>query len=144
MKKYAPFAGWSALFFAFASLALYVILPVQKIGIYTCVLIAVFNGLFFLIADWKEIRRSLKSRAALHGVNATVLAIIFLGILVFVNLLVFRHSQRFDFTETGYYTLAPQTKKVVSALPREVSMTAFLGTAEISRTEFEDLVAGYL
>ena len=144
MKNISPFAGWSALCFAFAALILYMVMPGQLLGIYTCALIAIINGLFFLIVDREKVRHAIKSRAALHGMNAVILGAVFLGILVFINLLSHRHKQRFDFTETGYYTLAPQTVKVVSQLPREVKVTAFMGTGEESRSAFQDLVEGYL
>lgn len=143
MKKYASFAGWSALLAAFAALILYVILPSQLIGIYSCALISLINGGFYVIADRKKIRRAVKSRAALHGMNAAVLTAVVLGIMVFINLMAHRHKQRFDFTETGFYTLAPQTLKVVSQLPREVKITAFLATGEESRSTFQDLIEGY-
>ena len=144
MKKFASFAGWSALLFAFITLILYIILPAQQIAIFTCLLIFIINGLFFLILDREKIFRAIKTRAALHGMNAVILGIIILGILVFVNLLSYRHNLRFDHTATGYYTLAPQTEQVVSQLPREVKITAFLATAEESRSEFENLIEGYL
>ncbi|MGV7221161.1 MAG: GldG family protein [Nitrospinales bacterium] len=144
MNKFTSFAGWSALLFAIITLILYIILPAQQIAIFTCLLIFIINGLFFLISDRKNILRAIKTRTALHGMNSLILGIIILGILVFVNLLSYRHNLRFDHTATGYYTLAPQTKKVVSQLPREVKITAFLATAEESRSEFENLIEGYV
>jgi ABC-type uncharacterized transport system involved in gliding motility auxiliary subunit len=144
MKKYTSFAGWSALFFATIALILYIILPGQQIAIYTCLLIFIINGLFFVLVDRTKILRSIKTRTALHGMNSVFLGIIILGILVFINLLSYRHSFRFDHTATGYFTLAPQTEKVVSQLPREVKITAFLATAEVSRPAFKNLIEGYL
>ena len=80
----------------------------------------------------------MKKRTVLHGTNSLVLLAVFLGILVFINLIVFRHKQLYDFTETGLYTLSPQTKKIVETLPRKVNMIAFFQTGSPEKSSFQD------
>ena len=89
-------------------------------------------------------KKEFKSRTAVYGANTFVLACIFLGVLVFVNILSSRHKHRFDFTSSGIFTLAPQTQKIVSNLPREISMTAFFQSESPTKSEFKNLMDGYL
>ncbi len=88
--------------------------------------------------------KKFKSRFAVYGANTFVLFCVFLGILIFVNILSSRHKHRFDFTSSGIFTLAPQTQKIVSNLPREVTMTAFFQSESPTKAEFKNLMDGYL
>jgi len=83
-------------------------------------------------------------RTTIYGANTFVLACIVLGILVFANILSSRHKHRFDFTSSGIFTLAPQTSKIVTNLPRDISMTAFFQSESPTKSEFKNLMDGYL
>ncbi len=144
MKKLAPIAGWLTLTTGFIALFLYVVLPDLKALYVSLAVVGLINAIFFVVAKGPELKRDLSSRSALYGANTLILTAIFMGILIFVNLLAFRHKHRFDFTEGGYFTLAPQTKKVVSNLPREVKLTAFFQTESSEKIAFTNLIAGYL
>ena len=89
-------------------------------------------------------KKGIKSRTAIYGANTFVLVCVFLGILVFVNILSSRHKHRFDFTSSGIFTLAPQTQKIVANLPREISMTAFFQSDSPTKADFKNLMDGYL
>jgi ABC-type uncharacterized transport system involved in gliding motility auxiliary subunit len=144
MKKLAPMAGWLALTIGFAALFIYIILPDLKSISGSLAIVSLLNGIFFLIVEGPRLKQRLSSRSALYGTNTIILTFIFLGILIFVNLLAFRHKHRFDFTEGGYFTLAPQTKKLISNLPREIQLTAFFQTESSEKIAFSNLIAGYL
>lgn len=144
MKKFAPYAGWMAFFFAFAALFFYIIAPNEITLVGSLGGIALVNLILFVLLDWTLIQRGLRGRAARYGTNTVVLSAIFLGILVFANLISHRHKHRFDITEEGYYTLAPQTRKIISTLPRKVKLTAFFQTETPGKDEFQNLIEGYL
>lgn len=144
MKKLALIAGWLALTTGFISLLLYIVLPDLKILSASLAVVCLINTVYFGIAEGPKLKRSLSSRSALYGANTLALTAIFMGILIFANLLTIRHKHRFDFTEGGYFTLAPQTKKLVSSLPREVKLTAFFQTESPEKIAFTNLIAGYL
>ena len=144
MKKFTPMAGWLALTTAFIALFLYIVLPELKSVSASLALVCLINGIFFVVANGTELKKSLSSRSALYGANTIILTSIFLGILIFANLLAFRHKHRFDFTEGGYFTLAPQTIKFISNLPREVTLTAFFQTDSPEKIAFTNLISGYL
>ena len=137
-------AGWLALTTGFIALFFYIVLPDLKSVSTSLTVVCIINGIFFFITEGSNLRQNLSSRSALYGANTLVLTAIFLGILIFLNLLTFRHKHRFDFTEGGYFTLAPQTKKFISNLPREVKLTAFFQTDSAEKIAFANLIAGYL
>ena len=89
-------------------------------------------------------KTGLKSRTAIYGTNTFVLVCVFLGILVFINFLAARHKHQFDLTSSGIFTLAPQSQKIVSNLPREVSITAFFQSESPTKPGFKSLMDGYL
>ncbi len=144
MKQIAPLMGWTALISGLAALIVYLFLPEWVIGSLSFLIVALVNGVFFFIVDRKEILHAIKTRTALYGMNATVMILLMLGILIFINLLTHRHNYRWDLTETQYYTLAPQTRKVTQHLPRKVKVTAFFQTNDAGRSEFQRLIDGYL
>ena len=144
MKKLAPIAGWLAFIIGFAALFIYIILPELKSVSSSLAIVSLLNGIFFLVVEGPRLKQRLSSRSALYGTNTIILTFIFLGILIFVNLLAFRHKHRFDFTEGGYFTLAAQTKKIISKLPREVQLTAFFQTESSEKIAFSNLIDGYL
>ncbi len=144
MKKIAPIAGWMALFFVLSALFFYAVVPHQKTLIYSLAGVGLANGLFFAFADRAQIKKVLFSRTGQYGMNTLALVGVFLGIMVFINLLTHRHKHRFDFTEGGYFTLAPQTRKIVSNLPREVKLTAFFQTESPEKSDFQNLADAYL
>jgi ABC-type uncharacterized transport system involved in gliding motility auxiliary subunit len=144
MKKITPMAGWLALITGFIALFLYIILPELKSVSASLALVCLINGIFFVVANGPELKKSISSRSALYGVNTLILTSILLGILIFANLLAFRHKHRFDFTEGSYFTLAPQTIKFISNLPRKVTLTAFFQTDSPEKIAFTNLISGYL
>lgn len=144
MKQAAPYIGWSALAFGFTALVLYMISPHLAVWTNTLAIIAVANGLFFVLADWAKLKKSLKSRTSLYGMNASILVLVFLGILIFINILSYRHKYSFDLTESKFYTLAPQSQKIAGNLPRNIKVTAFFSSEEPGKGEFKRLMDGYM
>lgn len=143
MRRFAAYAGWMAVLFAASALFSYIAFPDKTILAATLALIALGNGLFFVAADWSVIRVALKTRSALYGFNTAALISVFVGILIFLNLISYRHKHRIDMTEQGYFTLSPQTQKIASTLPREVKVTAFFQTEAPDKAKFKHLIDGY-
>ncbi len=144
MKKFVPMAGWLSLILGFAALFFYIVLPDLKVLILSFTAISISNGIYYLVAEGRNIKEFFSTRSALHGTNAIILTSVFLGILIFTNLLVHRHKHRFDFTEGNLFTLAPQTKKFIANLPREVKLTAFYQIETPEKIAFTNLISGYL
>ncbi|MFQ5716442.1 MAG: Gldg family protein [Nitrospinales bacterium] len=144
MKKFAPFAGWLALFFSFTALFFYAVNPPSTAIMALICALALVNALIFFSANWEDIRKSLTGRTAVYGANSLVVLVVCLGILVFINLLSYRHKLRADWTEQGLFTLSTQTEKIISTLPREVRLTAFFQAESQDKNKFRNLTDGYL
>jgi ABC-type uncharacterized transport system involved in gliding motility auxiliary subunit len=144
MKKFIPIAGWLSLLLGFTALFFYIVLPDLKEVVLSLTAVSLSNGIFFLVSEGSALKKFFSSRSALHGTNAIILTSVFLGILIFANLLIHRHKQRFDLTQGNLFTLAPQTIKFVADLPREVKLTAFFQLETAEKIAFTNLIAGYL
>ena len=144
MKTSSKVAAWLASISAICGLFIYALAPDKTTPALVLLAITVLNTLYLGVSERKSLFRALKTRSAVHGTNSLVLVIIFLGILVFINLIAFRHNQQFDFTESGFYTLSPQTKKVIASLPREVRLTAFFQIDSPEKKLFQDRMQSIL
>ena len=144
MKKFTSIAGWLALASGFAALFFYIVLPDLKTLILSLTALSISNGIFLLVSEGTSLKKFFSSRMAQHGTNAIIVTSVFLGVLIFTNLLIHRHKHRFDFTQAKLFTLAPQTKKFIANLPREVNLTAFFQIETPEKNAFENLIAGYL
>lgn len=88
-------------------------------------------------------RAALTGRTARYGSNAGVAVVAFLGILVLANFLADRHHRRLDLTETGEYTLSPQTIQILSGLDEPVKVTAFFAEGDYGEQDLKDLLTEY-
>jgi len=86
---------------------------------------------------------ALTGRTARYGSNAGVAVVAFLGILVLANFLADRHHRRLDLTETGEYTLSPQTIQILSGLDEPVKVTAFFAEGDYWEQDLKDLLTEY-
>ncbi len=65
------------------------------------------------------------SRVAQSGTNAIVATLSVFVILGLINFLAVRYPTRIDLTETGLYTLAPQSRQLVKSLQKPVKVWVF-------------------
>jgi ABC-type uncharacterized transport system involved in gliding motility auxiliary subunit len=82
---------------------------------------------------WDDVGGAIGVRQLRHGGNAAVLILVVLGILGALNYLAFRHNERLDLTEGGRHSLSGQTRKVVSGLAEDVTITYFGRANELLR-----------
>jgi ABC-type uncharacterized transport system involved in gliding motility auxiliary subunit len=82
--------------------------------------------LAYLAFGFEDFRSLLGQRSTRYGAGAAVYSLLFVALVVGGNYLSWRHHHRWDLTEAGVYTLAPQSKKVVGALAEDLEMTAFV------------------
>ncbi|MCM8819121.1 MAG: GldG family protein [Candidatus Omnitrophica bacterium] len=60
-----------------------------------------------------------------YRINAVLMVLIFLGILVFVNLISNKYYRRIDLTKNKIHSISPQTKKIIKNLNQPVEIIAF-------------------
>ena len=61
----------------------------------------------------------------IYRLNAFLMVILFLGILIFLNLISIKHYKRIDLTKSKKYSLSPQTKKIIQNLNQPIEIYAF-------------------
>ena len=132
------------MFFALSTLFFYAVLPQDSELTLSLGSVVIITGAYFLFAERKLVRTFITSRSTVYGINSSVLILIVLGVLIFANLLGYRHKHRFDFTEQSLYSLAPQTIKILSNLPREVKITGFFISDSGNKMIVQNLLDGYL
>ncbi|HET8761530.1 MAG TPA: Gldg family protein [Nitrospiria bacterium] len=84
-----------------------------------------------------------RRRSTRMGAHSALLAIVVGAILVMVNVLVVRHPARLDLSQTGTFTLAPQSEKVLVGLKDDVKVTAFVQKGSETEAKFKDLLDTY-
>ncbi len=65
-------------------------------------------------------------RSTKYGISAVFYALLFFAILCFVNFISVRHHHRFDLTESGVYSLSPQTVDLLHRLDKPLDIQAFV------------------
>jgi ABC-type uncharacterized transport system involved in gliding motility auxiliary subunit len=88
-------------------------------------LLGVLSVVAGLIANYKQILLTLGKRSTKYFTNYVVSVALVLGLVAGLNFLGQRHSKRFDLTGTGRYSLAPQTKQLLSKLNNDLEIKAF-------------------
>ena len=77
---------------------------------------------FFAYTQLSLIQKFVGKRSTIYGANTFVMTLVFLIIIVMVAYMSVRHKVRVDLTDTGRYTLAPQTVKTLRSLPGDVEL----------------------
>ena len=88
-----------------------------------------------------RIRLSGTRRVGKYGSSAILSAVLGILILGFLGYLSTRYTHRFDVSEAGVHTMAPQTTELLEGLEEDVSITAFF--AESDAPPIRDLLDRY-
>ncbi len=143
MEKVSIVAGWLGAFLSLGGLIALGINPGWRLFVAFSEVAALVLLVFFFVVHFEAVKSFSTRRSTKLGLNSVLMVILFLAILGIVNFLSSRHSARLDLSETGRFTLAPQTVKVLSELPREVKITAFAQDQSRSAGQIKDLLDTY-
>lgn len=102
-------------------------------------LVHVIGGLallaLYLFTHVENLRESVAGRKARYGTNTVVYTLMTLGVLVMINYLATQHSFRYDATEQGIFSIAPQTQQALENLETEIRVLAFFRPEEGAQAE---------
>jgi len=88
-----------------------------------------------------------RNRKWVYGSNTVISSIIFFAILVFVALIANRHPWRIDLTESGAFSLSEQTRNVLKAIDKPVTVKCFYAMASPdqaqAKAKIKDLLDTY-
>lgn len=102
-------------------------------GLWICAGILILGLALAAFLDPERARKFFVGRQLQYGSNATVMLVAFIGILIFLNMLVYQYSSTatpWDWTEDKQNTLAPETLNTLSTLPEPVAVHAYYSTPE--------------
>lgn len=128
---------------AFGGLIVYGIAPDLNLVVTFIEVAALALLTFFFIVHFELVKEFSARRSTRLGANSLLMVVLFLAILVIVNFIFSRNTFRFDLSETGKFSLADQTVKVLKNLEREVKVTGFFQDTSRERQEFKDLLESY-
>ncbi|MCI0521471.1 MAG: GldG family protein [Chloroflexi bacterium] len=141
-RRFAPWGLYLALAAALVSLGLYIVQRQWNLALQISLGVILLGIALFALLDPMRARQALTGRQARHGSNALVLTLAFVGILVVVNYLAYKNSQRWDLTEGKENTLAVETLDTLATLPEAVEAQAFF-TSRLSPENAKNLLEQY-
>ncbi len=97
----------------------------------------------FLVLHFESVKSFSGQRSTRMGLNSILMVLLFSAILVIVNFLASRHSIRWDLSENQNFTLAPQTHRILRALPREVKITVFTREKDAGYQAYKERLESY-
>lgn len=134
---------WIGLGFGLSGVVVYGYNPSQRWTVSILETLALlFMGTYFVVR-FESVRAFAGRRSTRMGANSVLMTVLFLAILGILNFLGARHNVRMDLSETGKFTLAPQTLKVLNGLGRDVKITAFSQSGTPTEQEITDLLNSY-
>jgi|GEM_PF-251575 len=96
--------------------------------------------LWLITRDWHQVS---VGRSTRFGINAVVYSLLFAALLAALNWLANRYDRRWDLTEEGVYSLAPQSRKIVEGLKKPLKLVAFKGNQFMRENQVRDLFELY-
>jgi ABC-type uncharacterized transport system involved in gliding motility auxiliary subunit len=97
-----------------------------------------------VLLDPERLRRALGGRQVRYGSNAVLVSVATLGILVVVNYLGYTNPKQWDLTEDRQFSLAPETKLLLSQLNTAVTIKGFYtGNNSTARDDIRPLLEQY-
>jgi ABC-type uncharacterized transport system involved in gliding motility auxiliary subunit len=100
----------------------------------------------YLLTQWRDIARSFQGRQVRYGSITAGSVVLFLAILVFINIIGQTRNMRWDVTEAQQFTLADQTRQILSSLDQPLTIRAFHGAGEggsVTEQELRDRLDEY-
>lgn len=104
-------------------------------------------GVVFLavafISEFRNLSGALTGRRGRLNISTTVMASIFVGIVILANAISFNNYHRFDTTALGQFTLSDQTKNLLENLKTPVDVLAFYEPGDTIGDYADNLLTEY-
>ncbi len=101
-------------------------------------------GAAAIYLGFSDLRGFVGMRSTRLGASSAVMILTVLGIAILVELISASHFRRFDLTEAGFFTLSPQSLKILQGIEKrgqKVKVTAFV--QEVQRANYRDILDQY-
>src|SRR5215208_3765277 len=126
MARLGSFYGVvGGIFLLFAGVA-YFITQIFSFYVVAHLLLGVLALATYLTSARGSLRTFLGERSTKQGAQALSYSVLFFLILVMVNYLSTRNHYRFDVTESGVFSVSPQTRSVLQKIDKPLEINAFV------------------
>jgi ABC-type uncharacterized transport system involved in gliding motility auxiliary subunit len=131
MRTTPPMYKYSGLIagFGLASLlvGLIILVAVKGLGLAAWIILAL--GVLLLVTaiviDFNKVKGAVTGRRSKFSTGNTVMAFVFVGIILLVNAISIQYNARYDITELSQFTLTSQTKEVLTKMDIPVDVICF-------------------
>ena len=124
-RSYPRLVAVSGLLLVVGSSIVYLVDPKEKLLFQVGLSVGAVLILVAVLLRPAAVQLILTGRRPQYASHALIMCLAFVGILLFVNFLSFKHSYEFDLTETGRFTLSTQTIAFLENLTEPVQIVGF-------------------
>jgi ABC-type uncharacterized transport system involved in gliding motility auxiliary subunit len=125
--------GYLGTALVFAALAIRFGYPAKEQWAYYLAWAGLVCVLVYTLSQWREIGQVFSRRQAKYGTLAAVSVLVVLGILVAINYIGSKQNKRWDLTATKQFSLADQSRNVLTKLDAPLEVLVFAQDAEFPR-----------
>jgi ABC-type uncharacterized transport system involved in gliding motility auxiliary subunit len=130
MKKYAALFGVIGLVLVLVGLIIYSINSVMTAWTWAPAGVGLLLLIAYIVLAFNEIKEGLSSRSTKFGSNAALMIVVVLGLVIVINILLSRFNYRLDTTAAKQFSLADQTRKVLTNLKKDIKVYGFFKSGE--------------
>ena len=133
--------GWVGTALVFAAVAIRFGYPAKEQWAYYMAWAGLVCVLLYTLGQWREIAKVFSGRHARYGTLAATSILVVLGILVAINYIGTKQNKRWDFTANKQFSLADQTRNVLSKLDAPLQVLVFAKDIDFER--YQDKLKEY-
>ncbi len=116
----------------------------DAVWIYTTLMgLAAVHLIAFFIAHFEALKAFSHQRSTQFGANSVLMVVIFVAILSIINFIAAQHSVRVDLSESGAFTLSPQTITVLKEINQEIKISGFFAGDSPKARPAKDMFENY-
>src|SRR5689334_13596015 len=117
--------GWLGVALVFSAFALRFLKPDMVKLWWNLAAAGLVCVLIYILGQWREFLTFFSKRQARYGTFSVASVVLVLAILAGINYIASRQNKRWDLTSGGQFTLADQTKKVLTNLKEPLKINVF-------------------
>jgi len=125
--------GWLGMLLVFAAVGIRFGLPAKEQYAYYLAWAGLVCVLAYTLSQWREIANMFTRRQARYGTLAGVSVLVVLAILAAINYIGSKQNKRWDLTATKQFSLADQTRNVLTKLDSPLQIRVFAQDVDFDR-----------
>ncbi|MBU0495662.1 MAG: GldG family protein [Chloroflexi bacterium] len=99
--------------------------------------------ILYIVLEPRLVQSAATARQTRYGLNAVIMSLAFVGIVLLINVVLYKYNARMDYTAGQQYSISQQSVKILSNLTQDVHLVAFIREVD-GREPLEDLLKEYV